>query len=305
MRRATPGSGTTAGCQFVVIVVENLARDRAPKKLFQVRTRQRPAPLRSSQANQAVSSSPHSSPATPSWASTSTAWRAPHARQVRERFRQMVQSRPLHAQPANRTHRHGGGAQGRAGAQAEVDHQPGATRVPARMGVGEVRRKSPTKSGALFMAEHSPTLPASSPRACTPRRCLVADFVTPTTHKTLRGSAVRDDHACKGGLWPQKIDSAVFPGLQGGPLMHIIAAKAVAFGEALKPEFKTYPCGADHQERQNAGRRVSSRRGLPARHRRAPTTTSCSSTSPCGKDANLATGRRRRTLWLQTGVASS
>ena len=40
--------------------------------------------------------------------------------------------------------------------------------------------------------------------------------------------------------WAKKIDSAVFPGLQGGPLMHIIAAKAVAFGEALKPEFKTY-----------------------------------------------------------------
>jgi glycine hydroxymethyltransferase len=40
--------------------------------------------------------------------------------------------------------------------------------------------------------------------------------------------------------WAKKIDSAVFPGLQGGPLMHIIAAKAVAFGEALKPDFKTY-----------------------------------------------------------------
>ena len=66
----------------------------------------------------------------------------------------------------------------------------------------------------------------------------VADFVTTTTHKTLRGP--------RGGLtmckeaWAKKIDSAVFPGLQGGPLMHIVAAKAVAFGEALKPEFKKY-----------------------------------------------------------------
>lgn len=65
-----------------------------------------------------------------------------------------------------------------------------------------------------------------------------ADIVTTTTHKTLRGP--------RGGmiLCPNKyakiIDKAVFPGTQGGPLMHIIAAKAVAFGEALKPEFKAY-----------------------------------------------------------------
>jgi glycine hydroxymethyltransferase len=66
-----------------------------------------------------------------------------------------------------------------------------------------------------------------------------AHIVTTTTHKTLRGP--------RGGLiltndkkLAKKIDSAVFPGLQGGPLMHVIAAKAVAFGEALRPEFKTY-----------------------------------------------------------------
>lgn len=66
-----------------------------------------------------------------------------------------------------------------------------------------------------------------------------ADIVTTTTHKTLRGP--------RGGLiltndkkLAKKIDSAVFPGLQGGPLMHVIAAKAVAFGEALRPEFKAY-----------------------------------------------------------------
>jgi len=64
------------------------------------------------------------------------------------------------------------------------------------------------------------------------------DFVTTTTHKTLRGP--------RGGMimcreqYAKKLDSAVFPGMQGGPLMHIIAAKAVAFAEALKPEFKTY-----------------------------------------------------------------
>lgn len=65
-----------------------------------------------------------------------------------------------------------------------------------------------------------------------------ADVVTTTTHKTLRGP--------RGGLilcrerYAKQIDKAIFPGTQGGPLMHIIAAKAVALGEALKPEFRTY-----------------------------------------------------------------
>jgi glycine hydroxymethyltransferase len=66
-----------------------------------------------------------------------------------------------------------------------------------------------------------------------------AHVVTTTTHKTLRGPRggmilTNDEELAK------KINSAVFPGLQGGPLMHIVAAKAVAFGEALKPEFKAY-----------------------------------------------------------------
>lgn len=65
-----------------------------------------------------------------------------------------------------------------------------------------------------------------------------AHFVTSTTHKTLRGP--------RGGLilcteeFAKKIDKTIFPGIQGGPLMHVIAAKAVAFGEAQQPEFKTY-----------------------------------------------------------------
>jgi glycine hydroxymethyltransferase len=66
----------------------------------------------------------------------------------------------------------------------------------------------------------------------------VADFVTTTTHKTLRGPRA-GVIMCK-ETWGQKINSAVFPGLQGGPLMHVIAAKAVAFQEALQPAFKTY-----------------------------------------------------------------
>ena len=65
-----------------------------------------------------------------------------------------------------------------------------------------------------------------------------ADVVSTTTHKTLRGPR-GGMILCKEEL-AKKIDSAIFPGSQGGPLLHIIAAKAVAFGEALKPEFKDY-----------------------------------------------------------------
>jgi len=64
------------------------------------------------------------------------------------------------------------------------------------------------------------------------------DVVTSTTHKTLRGP--RGGLILSTGEWARKIDSAVFPGTQGGPLMHAIAAKAVAFGEALQPEFRVY-----------------------------------------------------------------
>ncbi len=73
-----------------------------------------------------------------------------------------------------------------------------------------------------------------------------ADVVTTTTHKTLRGPR-GGMILCKESL-AKAIDSAVFPGVQGGPLMHVIAAKAVCFGEALKPEFKTY----QHQVKLNA-----------------------------------------------------
>ena len=86
----------------------------------------------------------------------------------------------------------------------------------------------------------------------------IADFVTSTTHKTLRGP--------RGGLIFAKaehekiINSAVFPGLQGGPLMHVIAAKAVAFKEALAPGFKTYQAQVLANARAMA--RVLQQRGL-------------------------------------------
>ncbi len=80
-----------------------------------------------------------------------------------------------------------------------------------------------------------------------------ADVVTTTTHKTLRGPrggmVLTDDEAVA-----KKVNSAVFPGLQGGPLMHVIAAKAVAFGEALQPDFKTYARAVIANAKALAGR---------------------------------------------------
>ncbi len=94
------------------------------------------------------------------------------------------------------------------------------------------------KVGALFLVDmaHFAGLVATG---LYPNPLEFADVVTSTTHKTLRGP--------RGGIiltnnetHAKKINSAVFPGLQGGPLMHVICAKAVAFGEALQPDFKTY-----------------------------------------------------------------
>ncbi len=92
--------------------------------------------------------------------------------------------------------------------------------------------------GAILMADiaHIAGLVATGAHPSPFPHCHV---VTTTTHKTLRGPRgglvmTNDEEIAK------KIDRAVFPGIQGGPLMHVIAAKAVAFGEALKPEFKTY-----------------------------------------------------------------
>ena len=99
--------------------------------------------------------------------------------------------------------------------------------------------------GAIFMVDmaHIAGLVAAGEH---PSPVPYADIVTTTTHKTLRGP--------RGGLilcreeFGKQIDKAIFPGTQGGPLEHIIAAKAVCLGEALKPEFKAY----QHQVRLNA-----------------------------------------------------
>ena len=91
--------------------------------------------------------------------------------------------------------------------------------------------------GALFMVDmaHIAGLVAAKLH---PDPVPVADFVTSTTHKTLRGPRA-GMILCK-EQWAKPIDSAVFPGIQGGPLMHVVAAKAIAFGEALQPSFREY-----------------------------------------------------------------
>ena len=122
-----------------------------------------------------------------------------------------------------------------------VENQPkiivaGASAYP-RIIDFERMSKVAKRVGALFMVDmaHIAGLVAAGLH---PSPVPYADIVTTTTHKTLRGP--------RGGLilckeeYAKAIDKAIFPGTQGGPLMHIIAAKAVALGEALQPEFKVY-----------------------------------------------------------------
>ena len=125
-----------------------------------------------------------------------------------------------------------------------VEHQPkmivaGFSAYSQDPGLRRVSARSPTRS-APTCSSTWPTSPVWSRPACTRTRCRIADVVTTTTHKTLRGP--------RGGLIlakaneeiEKKLNSAVFPGAQGGPLMHVIAAKAVCFKEALEPGFKDY-----------------------------------------------------------------
>ncbi|MBI2789935.1 MAG: serine hydroxymethyltransferase [Elusimicrobia bacterium] len=98
-------------------------------------------------------------------------------------------------------------------------------------------KKIADEVGALFAADiaHYAGLVAAG---VYPSPVGLADFTTTTTHKTLRGP--RGGMVMCKSIHAKALDSSVFPGEQGGPLMHVIAAKAVCFGEALKPEFKQY-----------------------------------------------------------------
>jgi glycine hydroxymethyltransferase len=123
-----------------------------------------------------------------------------------------------------------------------IEHQPkliiaGGSAIPRELDFDRFRQIA-DRVGALLMVDmaHIAGLIATGKH---PSPLPFADVVTTTTHKTLRGP--------RGGMilsnnldLGKKINSAVFPGLQGGPLMHVIAAKAIAFAEALQPQFSTY-----------------------------------------------------------------
>ncbi len=126
-------------------------------------------------------------------------------------------------------------------AELAAEHKPkmilaGASAYPRKMNFARFRKICDSVGAYLFvdMAHIAGLIAAGVHESPVP----YAEFVASTTHKTLRGP--------RGGFilcrkeFAKKIDSRIFPGLQGGPLMHVIAAKAVAFGEAMKPEFKTY-----------------------------------------------------------------
>jgi glycine hydroxymethyltransferase len=122
-----------------------------------------------------------------------------------------------------------------------VQHQPklvvvGASAYPRTIDFAAVRAAADA-AGAPIMADiaHIAGLVAAGLHPSPVPHC---EFVTTTTHKTLRGP--------RGGMilcqekWAKEVDKALFPGVQGGPLMHVVAAKAVAFKEAQQPEWKAY-----------------------------------------------------------------
>jgi glycine hydroxymethyltransferase len=122
-----------------------------------------------------------------------------------------------------------------------IEHRPklivcGASAYPRIIDFERLRAIA-DEAGSLLLADiaHIAGLVAAGLHPSPVPHC---HFVTTTTHKTLRGP--RGGLVLCGADWAEAIDKAVFPGIQGGPLMHTIAAKAVAFAEALKPEWKDY-----------------------------------------------------------------
>ena len=180
---------------------------------------------------------------------------------------QLLQGRRLRRAQGRRAHR-----LRRAGSASPREHSPklivvGASAYPRTIDFAAVREAA-DESGALLMADiaHIAGLVAAGLHPSPVPHC---EFVTTTTHKTLRGP--------RGGIilcseaWAKEIDKAVFPGVQGGPLMHVIAAKAVAFKEALRAGVQGLPA-AGRRQRPGAGRGAPGR-GLPARlgrHRQPP-----------------------------------
>ena len=258
-----PGRRYYGGCQYVD-VAEKLAIDRVTQ-LFGCGFAN-VQPNSGSQANQAVflalfQARRHHSRHEP------RRRRAPDPRRPPEPLGQVVQRRPVRRRAGDRPDRHTSRSR-----NWRCEHRPkiiiaGGSAYSRRIDFARFREIA-DKVGAYLLVDmaHFAGLVAGGVH---PSPFPHAHVVTSTTHKTLRGPRggivlTNDEDIAK------KINSAVFPGLQGGPLMHVIAAKAVAFGEALTPEFKIY--AQDVRERQGARR--DARRGRPRhrlrRHRHPP-----------------------------------
>jgi glycine hydroxymethyltransferase len=163
--------------------------------------------------------------------------RAPDPRRETQPVGQVVQRHPVRRAPAGQTAgrlRPDRGADRRA--QTEDDHRR-RLRHPAEIDFAKMREIADSVGAYLLvdMAHFAGLVAAGHYPSPFPH----AHVATTTTHKTLRGPRggmiLTNDEALA-----KKVNSAIFPGIQGGPLMHVIAAKAVAFGEALRPEFKDY-----------------------------------------------------------------
>ena len=226
-----PGRRYYGGCE-VVDEVEELAIARA-KRAVRRRARQRAAAL--GLAGQ------HGRVLRPAQARRHGARdeprprRPPHRRQPGELLGQALHDRALRRAEGHRAHRLRRGARARAAAPAEAHHR-------RRHGVLARHRLQPFREiadevGAALHGRHR------APRGLVatglhPTPVPYADFVTTTTHKTLRGP--RGGMVLCRAAHAKDLDRAVLPGVQGGPLMHVIAAKAVAFREAQTPEFRAY-----------------------------------------------------------------
>ena len=163
-------------------------------------------------------------------------WRTPHPWLSGQCQRQVVQRRPVRRRQGLPSSRHGGHR------QLALEHKPklivcGYSAYPRIIDFAAFRAIA-DEVGAYLLADmaHIAGLVAAGVHPSPVPHC---DVVTTTTHKTLRGPR-GGLILCRDAEFAKKFDKAVFPGSQGGPLEHVIAAKAVAFGEALQPAFKQY-----------------------------------------------------------------
>ncbi|AJE45593.1 serine hydroxymethyltransferase [Celeribacter indicus] len=227
-----PGRRYYGGCQFVDIT-ENLARDRA-KELFGCKYAN-VQPNSGSQANQGVFNAllqPGDTILGMNLASGGHLTHGAHVNQSGKWFNAVQYGVRQQDQRIDYD----------AVAELAREHKPkliiaGGSAIPRQIDFAKFREIADSV-GAWLMVDmaHFAGLVAGGAH---PSPFPHADVVTTTTHKTLRGP--------RGGMIltndaeiAKKVNSAIFPGIQGGPLMHVIAAKAVAFGEALRPEFKSY-----------------------------------------------------------------